>query len=47
MIHVCIRRTLLDRHRRLYVAWRPMAELSWAKPYVDLMAGLMTEIRLR
>ena len=39
--------TLLGRYRRLYVAWRPTAELSWAKPYVDLMAELMTEIRLR
>ena len=39
--------TLLGRYRGLYGAWRPTAESVWAKPYVDLMAELMTEIRLR
>jgi hypothetical protein len=38
---------LLERYRHLYLGWTPAAELSWAKPYVDSMAELMTEIRLR
>ena len=38
---------LLDRYRHLYVAWEPGAEVAWAKPYLDSMAELMTEIRLK
>ena len=35
---------LLHRYRGLYSSWQVHAELSWAKPYVDMMAELMQDI---
>lgn len=39
--------TLLRRYRGLYGARAVRPELSWAKPYVDMMAELMREIHVR
>jgi hypothetical protein len=37
---------LLHRYKRLYASWKLAPELSWARPYVDMMAELMQDIRL-
>ena len=37
---------LLRRYRGLYSSWRLRAEAAWARPYVDMMAGLMEEIHV-
>ena len=37
----------LERYRDLYAGWKLRRELRWAQPYVDRMAGLMDEIRVR
>ena len=36
-----------ERYRHLCAGWKLRRELRWAQPYVDRMAGLMDEIRVR
>ena len=36
-----------ERYRNLYAGWKLRRELRWAQPYMDRMAGLMGEIRVR
>lgn len=38
---------LLSRYRDLYSSWKLPPSLSWAKPYVDMMAELMQSIRAK
>lgn len=36
-----------QRYRDLYAGWKLAPELSWARPYVDGMAELMAQVRVR
>jgi hypothetical protein len=36
-----------ERYRDLYAGWKLRRELRWAQPYVDRMAELMDDIRVR